>query len=402
MSARLKPVPAPTPEESFLPYGRHAIDEADIEAVVAVLRSDFLTTGPAISVLERAFAAQVGAEHAVACANGTAALHLAMMALELKPGDAVIVPTITFLATANCARYCDGDVIFADVDPDTGLMTPATLREAITRASGMKVKAVLPVHLGGAECDMAGIAAIARDIGAVVVEDACHALGTHANTRRTGDCAYSAMTVFSLHAVKTVAAGEGGVITTNDPALAKRLAMLRNHGAMREPMGFVDPGFSRDDHGAPLPWAYEMQALGYNYRLSDIHAALATTQLAKLPAFAARRQALSALYGPALKALSIGFVDMAPGTCPHLFIALPDFSRTPRAEVMARMKSDGVGTQVHYMPVHRQPYYKALYGMADLPGADTYYNRCLSLPLFATMTDRDVSRVVEALGDALR
>jgi UDP-4-amino-4,6-dideoxy-N-acetyl-beta-L-altrosamine transaminase len=401
VNARLKPIAAPEPNEAFLPYGRHAVDEADIEAVVAVLRSDFLTTGPAIAVFERAFAAQAGAAHAVACANGTAALHLAMMALDLKPGDAVIVPTITFLATANCARYCDGDVIFADVDPDTGLMTPATLREAIARAGGVKIKAIAPVHLGGAECDMAAIAAIAREIGAVVVEDACHALGTRADTRQVGDCTYSAMTVFSLHAVKTVAAGEGGVVTTNDPILAKRLAMLRNHGAMREPAGFVDPEFSRDEYGAPLPWAYEMQALGYNYRLSDIHAALATTQLSKLPAFAARRRALWTLYGPMLKALNIGFVDMSAGTCPHLFIALADFSRRPRADVMARMKAAGLGTQVHYMPVHRQPYYKALYGAADLPGAEAYYSRCLSLPLFATMTERDVFRVIDALGDAL-
>jgi UDP-4-amino-4,6-dideoxy-N-acetyl-beta-L-altrosamine transaminase len=396
---RLSVAADPAPE--FLPYGRQSIDESDIEAVADVLRSDYLTTGPAVDAFESAFAKAVAAPHAIACANGTAALHLAMMALNVGPGDAVIVPTITFLATANCARYCGADVIFADVDPKTALMTPATLRDAIARANGREIKAVLPVHLGGAPCATAEIAAMAKEIGAVLVEDACHALGTITAHGPIGACAHSAMTVFSLHAVKTIAAGEGGMITTQDPALAKRLKRLRNHGAVRETDDFVDAGFSCEA-GAPAPWAYEMQALGYNYRLNDIQAALGRSQLSKLEAFAARRLAIATLYAPVLADMGLDFVRMPATACPHLFIALLDFTRTPRSEVMRRLRARGIGSQVHYMPVHRQPYYKALYGEAHLPGAETYYARCLSLPLYASMSAQDVFRVEEALSEALR
>jgi UDP-4-amino-4,6-dideoxy-N-acetyl-beta-L-altrosamine transaminase len=396
---RRLPITAPA-APAFLPYARQCIDEADIAAVADVLRSDYLTTGPAVEAFETAFEAVVDAPHAIACANGTAALHLAMMALNLGPGDAVIVPTITFLATANCARYCGADVVFADVDPDTALMTPATLRDAIARAGAKKIKAILPVHLGGAPCAMAEIAAIAQEIGAVVVEDACHALGTITKHGKVGACTHSAMTVFSLHAVKTIAAGEGGMITTRDAALAKKLKRLRNHGAVREADEFVDADLSCEA-GAPAPWAYEMQALGYNYRLNDIQAALGRSQLGKLDAFAARRRAISALYGPALAGLGADYVKIPAATCPHLFITLLDFSRVSRSEVIRRLRAQGIGAQVHYMPVHRQPYYKALYGAADLPGADAYYARCLSLPLFASMSAQDVFRVKDALSEAL-
>lgn len=397
MNARaLRPAAAPAPQENFLPYGRQTIDDQDILAVAAILRSDYLTTGPAAEAFERAVADFVGANHAIACSNGTAALHLAMMALGVSPGDAVIVPTITFLATANAARYCGADVIFADVDPDTALMTPATLRDAIARAGARKIKAILPVHLGGSACAMEEIAAIAREIGAAIVEDACHALATSSEAGRVGNCRHSDMTVFSFHPVKTIATGEGGMVTTRDPALAQKLRRLRNHGVVREADEFVDPSLSSDTDGLAAPWAYEMQSLGYNYRLSDIHAALGLSQMRKLPAFANRRRALSLLYADALPA-HIGHVRMNPGACPHLFIALMDFSATPRGEVIRRLRQAGIGAQVHYMPVHRQPYYKALYGETHLPGAEDYYSRCLSLPLFPGMTDDDALRVVEAL-----
>jgi dTDP-4-amino-4,6-dideoxygalactose transaminase len=208
------------------------------------------------------------------------------------------------------------------------------------------------------------------------------------------------MTVFSLHAVKTIAAGEGGMITTRDPALAWKLKRLRNHGAVREAEDFVAPDLSHED-GAPAPWAYEMQTLGYNYRLNDIQAALGRSQLGKLEAFAARRLALSTLYAPTLAECGVGHVRMPATACPHLFIALIDFTRVPRGEVMRRLRARGIGAQVHYMPVHRQPYYQALYGAVDLPGAEAYYARCLSLPLFASMSAQDVFRVRDALGEAL-
>ncbi len=397
MNARaLRPAAAPAPQENFLPYGRQTIDDQDILAVAAILRSDYLTTGPAAEAFERAVADFVGANHAIACSNGTAALHLAMMALGVSPGDAVIVPTMTFLATANAARYCGADVIFADVDPDTALMTPATLRDAIARAGDRKIKAVVPVHLGGSACAMEDIAVIAREIGAAIVEDACHALATSSEAGRVGNCRHSDMTLFSFHPVKTIATGEGGMVTTRDPALAQKLRRLRNHGVVREADEFVDPSLSSDTDGLAAPWAYEMQSLGYNYRLSDIHAALGLSQMRKLPAFANRRRALSLLYADALPA-HIGHVRMNPGACPHLFIALMDFSATPRGEVIRRLRQAGIGAQVHYMPVHRQPYYKTLYGETHLPGAEKYYSRCLSLPLFPGMTDDDALRVVEAL-----
>ncbi len=402
MSARaLRPAAPPAKAKSFLPYGRQTIDEQDILAVAAILRSDYLTTGPAVEAFEHAVADFVGADHAIACSNGTAALHLAMQALGVGPGDLVIVPTITFLATANAARFCGADVIFADVDPDTALMTPATLRAAIARANGRKIKAILPVHLGGGACAMEEIAAIAREIGAAVVEDACHALATSSEAGRAGNCRHSAMTIFSFHPVKTIATGEGGMVMTRDPDLAKKLRFFRNHGVERDSDNFVDPTLSRDEDGGDAPWAYEMQALGFNYRLNDIQAALGLSQMRKLPAFATRRRALSLLYADALPE-SIGHVRMNPGACPHLFIALIDFSRTPRGVVMKRLREAGIGAQVHYMPVHRQPYYKALYGETHLPGAEAYYRRCLSLPLFPGMHDDDALRVVDALSEALR
>ncbi|HWA46853.1 MAG TPA: UDP-4-amino-4,6-dideoxy-N-acetyl-beta-L-altrosamine transaminase [Dongiaceae bacterium] len=398
MNARaLRPAAATAPQENFLPYGRQTIDDQDILAVAAILRSDYLTTGPAAEAFERAVADFVGADHAIACSNGTAALHLAMMALGVGPGDAVIVPTITFLSTANAARFCGADVIFADVDPDTALMTPATLREAIARAGARKIKAIVPVHLGGSACAMEEIAVIAQKIGAAIVEDACHALATSSEAGRVGNCRHSNMTVFSFHPVKTIATGEGGMVTTRDPDMAQKLRRLRNHGVVREADEFVDASLSSDTDGLAAPWAYEMQSLGYNYRLSDIQAALGLSQMRKLPAFANRRRALSLLYADALPA-HIDHVRMNPGACPHLFIALMDFSAASRGELIRRLRQAGIGAQVHYMPVHRQPYYKALYGETHLPGAEKYYSRCLSLPLFPGMTDDDALRVVEALG----
>src|SRR6478735_1200195 len=223
----------------MLPYGRQTIEDDDIAAVAEALRGDFLTTGPTVEAFEQAFAETVGAPHAVACANGTAALHLAMLALDVQPGEAVVVPAITFLATANCARYVGAEVVFADVDPASGLMTPDTLAEALGRAGGRKVRAVLPVHLRGDACDLPGLEALAQKAGAVLVEDAPHALGTTMSfgnvAERVGDVTHSAMATFSFHPVKTIATGEGGMVTTRDAGLAERLRILRSHGMTRPP-----------------------------------------------------------------------------------------------------------------------------------------------------------------------
>jgi UDP-4-amino-4,6-dideoxy-N-acetyl-beta-L-altrosamine transaminase len=381
----------------MLPYGRQTIEDDDIAAVAEALRGDFLTTGPTVEAFERAFAETVGARHAVACANGTAALHLAMLALKVKAGEVVIAPSITFLATANCARYVGADVVFADVDPDTGLMTPQTLAEAIGRVGDRRLRAVLPVHLRGDAAELPALAELAGAAGAVLVEDAPHALGTTMRfgnvAESVGDVRHSAMATFSFHPVKTIATGEGGMVTTNDAALADRLRTLRSHGMVR-PAGAE-------------PWWYEMPEPGFNYRLPDILCALGLSQLKKLPRFAERRRALAAAYAEALAPLAplVRQAARPAWSDPvlHLMTVLIDFEAAGRSrlKVVEALKARGVGSQVHYIPVHRQPYYRELYGDLSLPGADAWYARCLSLPLYPGMEDGDVATVVAALKDAL-
>lgn len=380
-----------------LPYGRQTIEDDDIAAVAAALRADFLTTGPTVEAFESAFRETVGASHAVACGNGTAALHMTMLAAGIGPGDACIVPSITFLATANCAAYVGAEVVFADVDPDSGLMTAETLAEALARARDRRVRAVLPVHLRGDVCDLPALAALAGEAGAILVEDAPHALGSsfvHGNDLdQVGDCAHSAMATFSFHPVKAIATGEGGMVTTNDAALAERLRRARNHGMVRTP-------------GAD-PWLYEMAEPGFNYRLPDILCALGLSQLAKLPRFVARRRKLAALYAAALAPLApiVRPAVRPQGSDPalHLMTVLIDFAAAgkTRRQVVDALAARGVGSQVHYIPVHTQPYWRTRNGELDLPGAASWYDRCLSLPLYPTMEDGDVERVVEALRSAL-
>lgn len=381
----------------FLPYGRQDIDADDIAAVVEALGADFLTTGPRVEAFEQAFAAAVGAPHAVACANGTAALHLSMLALGIGPGDRVAVPSVTFLATANCARFVGAEVIFTDVDPDTGLMTPQTLAEALERAGPGPVRAVLPVHLRGDVADLAGLARIARQAGAVLVEDAPHALGSQADfgdgDQPVGNGRWSRAATFSFHPVKTIATGEGGMVTTADADVAARLRRLRSHGMERTA-------------GAD-PWLYEMREPGFNYRLPDILCALGQSQLKRLPAFADRRRALAARYADALAPLAphVRLATTPAWSRPvlHLLTVLIDFEALGRGRrpVVEALAAEGIGTQVHYIPVHAQPYYVGRYGPLDLPGAAAWYRRCLSLPLFPAMADADVDRVVAALSRAL-
>lgn len=381
----------------FLPYGRQTIEDDDVAAVAAALRADFLTTGPTVEAFEAAFRARVGAEHAVAAANGTATLHLAMLALGVGEGDVCVAPSVTFLATANCARYVGAEVVFADVDPHSGLMTPDTLAEALKRAEGRRVRAVLPVHLRGDVCDLPGLKALADGVGAALVEDAPHALGSAGTfdgiVHPVGDGAYSSFASFSFHPVKTLATGEGGMLTTNDAALAARARSLRGHGMVRPP-------------GAES-WVYEMPELGFNYRIPDVLCALGISQLAKLDRFVARRKALTALYVDKLAALApVARLAESPAWSDpalHLLTVLIDFDAagTTRRSVVEALRAHGVGSQVHYIPVHRQPYYQARYGALDLPGADAWYARCLTLPLYPGMADADVDRVVGALAGAL-
>ncbi len=392
----------------MLPYGRQSITDADLQAVEEALCSDFLTTGPRIEHFEQAFAEKLGADFAVACCNGTAALHLAAMAADLGPGDWSIVPSQTFLATANAVQFCGADVWFADVGPDSGLLRESDFQVALEGAGRRNIKAVFPVHLNGHMVPVEALAKRARDQGLWVIEDACHALGTQYQTHdgsiaQVGDCRFSDMTVFSLHPVKTMTSGEGGVVTTNNAALAARMRELRNHGMTREPARFSNERDALDSQGNPNPWYYEMQHLGYNFRITDFQCALGFSQLQRLDSFFARRRELRKLYDSQLSNFRNGLQPIAenPQVDPvlHLYAVLIDFQGLgiDRAEIMSHLREAGIGTQVHYYPVHQQPYYRGRYGDINLPGARAYYDRVLSLPFFPGMENFDVAAVVQAL-----
>jgi dTDP-4-amino-4,6-dideoxygalactose transaminase len=391
-----------------LPYARQLIEDDDIAAVVEALRSEFLAHGPRVKAFEQAFAEAVGAREAVACASGTAALQLALMGLDVGPGDLCAAPAITFLSTATAPLACGAGVVLADVDPDTGLMTPETLAAAIASqgVSGRRMKAVLPVHLGGRLCDVAGVALVAGAAGAAVIEDAAHAVGgTDAFGAPVGAGAASAATCYSFHPIKTIAAGEGGMIALNDPQRAARLRRLRNHGVTHDPAMLTQAEFL-DEDGSRKPWVYEQIELGLNLRMDEMSAALGLSQLGKLARFAARRTALADLYDQALEPLAPLVRPVARGDgrpALHLYQALVDFEAAglARQTVMRRMAAAGITTQVHYIPLYRQPTFIARHGEMRLPGAEAFYARTLTLPLFPGMADADVERVAGALADAL-
>ncbi len=395
---------------SFLPYGRQVIEEDDIAAVVEALKGDLLTTGPYVARFEAALAKTVSAKHAVVCANGTAALHMAARALNLGPGTTVVVPAITFLATASAPHMNGAGIVFADVDSETGLMTPDTLADAIARAG--KVDAVFNVHLNGQCGDLEGIADIAHGNGALMVDDSCHALGTayvakDGSVTPVGSCSFTDLSVFSFHPVKAIAMGEGGAVTASDPELAKRLVLARNHGMTRDAADFTNRDDAFDADGQPNPWYYELTEPEFNWRANDIQCALGVSQLVKLGRFVARRRAVAAMYDTLLASTGPLIRPMAR-TRPclpawHLYAARIDFERAgiSRAQVMRTLSAQGIGTQVHYFPVHRQPYYARHFPTPTLPGAERYYARALSLPLSAAMSTDDAARVVDALAQLL-
>lgn len=387
----------------FLPYGRQTIGDDDIAAVAAALRGDLLTTGPAVGRFEDAFAIAAGAAHAVASNSGTAALHLAALALNLGPGDGAIVPSVTFLATANAVRMTGAEVEFSDVDPDTGLMRPADLAAAVARgkARGWRMRAAFPVHLNGQVCDMSALADVARPLGLALIEDACHALGV----ADIGSCRHSFAAAFSTHPVKAIATGEGGVTTTADPDVARRMRALRSHGMERDPARFTNHAAAFDGD-VPNPWYYEMPEFGWNYRLPDILCALGLAQLRKLAQFQARRRAIATTYDRLLAPLAPRLRPVADGKAAngwHLYAVLVDFKAIgmSRRRFMEALRVDNIGTQVHYQPVHTQPYYVDRYGVVDLPGAARYSARCLSIPFYPTLTLGDVGRVASALDRTL-
>ena len=392
--------------KNFLPYSRQNIDDDDIAAVTDVLRSDFLTTGPKVVEFETAFGKLVNAKHTLACSSGTAGLHIATSASGLSSGETAIVPAITFLSTANSVRFTGAEVVFADVDPNTGLITPETADAALTRSK--HARAILPVHLNGQCCDMATLKPWADQKNLVVIEDACHALGGRYEDESLVGGGSDRITVFSAHPVKTIAMGEGGIITTDNSDTAKILMRFRNHGMVRDPKEFTfsDQAFAPD--GNANPWYYEMSLLGFNYRASDIHCALGLSQLRKLEDFVRIQNKLVESYAERLAPLApiVRPVARTGVGMPawHVATVLIDFdqAKTDRATVMRELLKHDVGSQVLYMPLTRQPYYEKRYGKQNLPGAEAYYSRALCLPLFASMTDSDIDRVVDALSAALR
>ena len=389
----------------MIPYGRHYIDEDDVRAVAEVMRGELITQGPQAAAFERLVADYVGARYAVSVANGTAALHLACLALELGPGDTVVTSPNTFLASANCALYVGARPAFSDIDPDTLNLDPEALRQTFRTRAG--IKAIIPVHFAGLPCDMAAISEVARANGAYVIEDACHALGArYADGSRVGNCRYADMCTFSFHPVKLIAAGEGGMITTNDEALYRKLLLLRNHGMTKAPTDFVDDaqGF---EQGEPNPWYYEMQAPGLNYRLTDIQCALAISQFRKLDRFLARRLEIARRYDAVfggMDAIALPQQRDRERSAHHLYVTRMDFGRIglTRGQMMLALRERGVGSQVHYIPVPYQPYYRRNGLSAGAwPHAASYYREALTIPLYFGMSDADVASVITAITDLL-
>jgi perosamine synthetase len=389
----------------MIPYGRHFIDEEDIDAVVRQLRDRTLTQGAVIAEFEEAVARYVGVRYAVAISSGTAALHLACAAAGLGPGDNVVTSPITFVASANCARYVGADPHFADIDPQTLNLDPLDL-ERRCRALG-KVSAIIPVHLAGLSCDMSAIGAIAKRYGARVIEDASHAIGGfHADGKRIGSCPHSDMTVFSFHPVKQMTTGEGGMVTTNDETLYRDLLRLRSHGINKgeDPLLLEEHAYT---NGRRNRWYYEMQELGFNYRLTEIQAALGLSQLRKLDRFLERRRALVARYDEIFGAdeLVRPAQRAKEKSGNHLYIMRLPFGErcVPRQVLMERLVEAGFITQVHYVPVPLHPYYQKLgHKATDYPNAWTYYNQALSIPLFYSFTDEDQARFAKSMKNLLQ
>ncbi len=381
----------------MIPYGKHSIDQRDIDAVVEVLQSGWLTCGPVVEEFESKLANVVDSKYVVSCANGTVALHLAMSALGINTGDVVLVPAITFLASANAARYLGADVVFVDVDPSTGLMTAETLEKAISTNKNKNLKAVVNVHFAGQCENLEEIFNISRKYDLLIIEDAAHAIGTiyfdkENKSYPVGSNAFADITTFSFHPVKTIAMGEGGAVTTNDIKIATKLQRLRSHGMVRNTSEMVN--------NISGPWYYEMQELGYNYRVSDIHCALGLSQLEKLDVFKRERARITEAYDKAFLDNSVitpirklHYSDPAW----HLYVVHIDYKQLgkSRSVVMSELKDSGIGTQVHFIPIYHQPYYKELYGDILLVGVEEYYQSCLSLPLFHSLSLEEHKKIIQ-------
>ena len=386
-------------KQVFIPYGRQSITDADIAAVTDVLRSPCLTQGPVVPAFEQAVAKSVGALHGVAVNSATSALHIACLALGLGPGDRLWTSPITFVASANCGRYCGADVDFVDIDPLTGLMSVKALaaKLEVAEREGLLPKVVIPVHLCGSSCDMSSIAALANRYGFVVVEDASHAIGGSYQDDPVGSCLFSAITVFSFHPVKIITTGEGGLATTNDPELAQRMYELRSHGITKD--------VHRFELTAPGPWSYEQQVLGFNYRMTDLQAALGLSQLERLDEIVEERNRQLSYYKQLLKFPSIQFLSVPRGVISSVHLAvirLLHHTPSGHRKVFEAMRAAGIGVQLHYVPVHLHPYYRSLgFTETNFPESEEYSRSAISLPLFPGLTAEDQSRVAITLLSSL-
>jgi UDP-4-amino-4,6-dideoxy-N-acetyl-beta-L-altrosamine transaminase len=370
----------------MIPYGRQFLDEKDINEVVNVLKSGFLTTGPKVKEFEEKFSSEVGAKYAVAVSSGTAGLHLAALAAGIRKGDEVITTPLTFAASANCALYCGAKPVFADIT-EQGIINPAEIEKRISS----KTKAVIPVHYSGMPCSMKEIKKIAEEKKLIVIEDACHALGASYECSRIGDCKYSDMAVFSFHPVKHITTGEGGMITTNSKEIYEKLVLLRSHGITKDNAKFE----SQDEGG----WHQEMRELGFNYRITDIQCALGISQLEKLGSFVEKRKEIAGKYGEAFSRIDGVEPVGSSESSYHLYVIKVKDSET-RLKLYNHLKKEGIMCQVHYVPVYLHPYYQKLgYKKGLCPKAEKFYERILSIPIFYSLTDDEQSKVISSIGD---
>lgn len=374
----------------MIPYGRQSVTDEDIEEVARVLRSDFLTQGPAVPRFETLLANHCGVSAVAAVSSATAALHLACLALDVGPGDVVWTSPISFVASANCALYCGASIDFVDIDQQTGNMSIEALSNKIRLAAklGRLPRVLIPVHLAGASPELEAIHKLTSRYGIRIIEDASHAIGATYGDKPVGSCEFSDATVFSFHPVKIITTGEGGVVATNDVEVDRKVRLLRSHGITREHDQFVF-----DDR---RKWVYEQQALGFNYRMTDIQASLGSSQLDRLSAFVDRRRLLARRYMEGLVGLPIGLPpeDQINTSAWHLFI----IRTRDRDELHQFLESHGVGTNVHYIPIYRQPYYAALgFQSSEFPQSEVYYESALSIPLFPGLTDDDHARIISLI-----
>lgn len=384
----------------MIPYGRQEITQADIEAVVAVLQSDFLTQGPMVPRFEQAVTTYCGAAHAVAVNSATSALHIACLALGLGPGDRLWTSPITFVASANCGLYCGAQVDFVDIDPRSYNLSVTALEHKLIAAerAGTLPKVLVAVHLCGQPCEMAAIHALSQRYGFRVIEDASHAIGGRYQGEPIGTCRYSDITVFSFHPVKIITTAEGGMALTNDAALAERMELLRSHGITRDPALMT--------HEPDGPWYYQQVALGFNYRMTDLQAALGVSQLERLDRYVQRRHELAERYHQLLQPLPVTPPWQHPDSYSglHLYVIRLQLDRIAKShrQVFEALRAAGIGVNLHYIPVHTQPYYRQLgFNHGDFTEAERYYAEAISLPLFATMTEQQQDQVVAALAEAL-